>query len=157
MKEESTKSIQEWLTVRGVIVRGHEAASKRSEHYPEGTIALQTPFFKERGLDLTPYYRGTLNISISPYKFRVKKAEYKFSKVDWTPFHPPEDFSFSRCNLIFSGETYEGWIYYPHPETKIRHHQNDSLVEVIAEYIRGIGYGAGVEVEINPSEIDLQL
>lgn len=118
---------------------------------------MQTPFFKERGLDITPYYRGTLNISISPYKFRVKKAEYKFSKVDWTPYHPPEDFSFSRCNLIFYGETYDGWIYYPHPETKIRHHQNDSLMEVIAEYIRGIEYGALIEVVVKPSEIDLQL
>jgi hypothetical protein len=149
--------IHEWLTVPGVIVRGHEVASRRSEHYPEGTIAMQIPFFKERGLDLTPCYRGTLNISISPYKFLVKKAEYKFSKVDWTPNHPPEDFSFSRCNLIFKGGTYEGWIYYPHPETKIRHHQNDSLMEVIAQYIGGIGYGAKIEVKVKPSEIDLQL
>jgi hypothetical protein len=149
--------IHEWLMVPGVIVRGHEVASRRSEHYPEGTIAMQIPFFKERGLDLTPYYRGTLNISISPYKCRVKKAEYRFSKVDWTPNHPPEDFSFSRCHLIFQGETYEGWIYYPHPETKIRHHQNDSLMEVIAQYISGIGYGAKIEVKVKPSEIDLQL
>jgi hypothetical protein len=154
IKEES---IPEWPTVRGVIVRGHEVASRRSEHYPEGTIAMQIPFFKERGLDLTPYFRGTLNISISPYKFRVKKAEYKFSKVDWTPYHPPEDFSFSRCNLIFNGETYEGWIYYPHPETKIRHHQNDSLMEVVAQYISGISYGAEIQVKVKPSEIDLQL
>jgi hypothetical protein len=59
--------------------------------------------------------------------------------------------------LIFKGETYEGWIYYPHPETKIRHHQNDSLMEVIAQYISGIGYGAEIEVKVKPSEIDLQL
>jgi hypothetical protein len=153
MREES---IREWLTIRGVIVRGHEVASKMSEHYPEGTIAMQIPFFKERGLDLTPYYRGTLNISISPYKFRVKNAEYKFPKVDWTPNHPPEDFSFSRCNVIFKDEPYEGWIYYPHPETKIRHHQNDSLIEVVAHYITGINYGDEIEIKVNPSEIDVQ-
>jgi hypothetical protein len=149
--------IPRWLTIPGVIVRGHEVASKRSEHYPEGSIAIQIPFFKARGLDLTPYYRGTLNLSISPYKFRVTDAEYKFEQVAWTPHHPPEDFSFSRCNLVFNGENYEGWIYYPHPETKIRHHQNESLLEVIATYITGINYGSEIEVMVNPAEIDLRL
>jgi len=154
MKEEPITS---WSRIPGVIVRGHEVASKRSEHYPEGTIAMQIPFFKECGLDLSPYFRGTLNISISPYRFRVTKAEYKFEQVDWTPNHPPEDFSFSRCNIIFKGHNYEGWIYYPHPETKIRHHQNDSLIEVIAQTINGINYGAEIEMLVNPLEIELQL
>ncbi|MBO0723820.1 MAG: hypothetical protein J2P41_23545 [Blastocatellia bacterium] len=149
--------LQQWSTVRGVIVRGHEVASKKSEHYPAGTIAMQIPFFRERGLDLTPYYRATLNISISPYKLRVTKAEYRFPRVDWTSKHPPEDFSFSRCRLIYAGEKHEGWIYYPHPETKIRHYQNDSLIEVIAHYIRGISYGARIELLVNPAEIALEL
>jgi hypothetical protein len=150
------KPIQEWLPVRGVIVRGHGVASKGSEHYSEGTIAMQIPFFRARGLDLTPYYPATLNISIFPRKFRVKNAEYRFEKVDWTPNHPPEDFSFSRCIMVYGGENHEGWIYYPHPETKIRHQHNDSLVEVIARRVAGISYGDEIEIRINLSEIDVQ-
>ena len=42
-------------------MRGHEVASKKSVHYPQGTIEMQ--FFKERGLDLSGFHRGTLNIS----------------------------------------------------------------------------------------------
>ena len=44
-------------------MRGHEVASKKSVHYPQRTIEMQAPFFKERGLDLSGFHRGTLNIS----------------------------------------------------------------------------------------------
>ena len=40
-------------------MRGHEVASKKSVHYPQGTIEMQAPFF-ERGLDLSGFHRGTL-------------------------------------------------------------------------------------------------
>jgi CTP-dependent riboflavin kinase len=143
------------ITVQGIIVRGHEVASKASEYYPKGTIEMQTPFFKDRGLDLTAFYCGTLNISIHPERFRVKNAEYKFPQVAWTSKHPPEDFSFSRCRILHNNRKYSGWIYYPHPETKIRHHQNLSVVEVIAPLIPKIKYGDRVEVEMNSMEIEV--
>ena len=41
---------------------------------------------------------------------------------------------------------YEGWVYYPHLETKLRNFQNPSLLEVIAYPIPGILYGDKVDV-----------
>ena len=46
------------LRVTGVLMRGHEVASKKSVHYPQGTIEMQAPFFKERGLDLSGFIVG---------------------------------------------------------------------------------------------------
>lgn len=34
--------------------------------YPAGTIALQAPFFREHGVDLSPYFPGTLNVDLAP-------------------------------------------------------------------------------------------
>jgi hypothetical protein len=143
------------ITVQGIIVRGHEVASKASEHYPSGTIEMQTPFFKDRGLDLTALYPGTLNVSIYPERFHITNAEYKFTQVAWTSKHPPEDFSFSRCRIQFGNRRFPGWVYYPHPETKIRHHQNLSIVEIIAPLIPEVKYGDRVELEMNSMEVEI--
>jgi len=147
---------QRWVIVRGTVARGHRVASRKSEYYPSGTIKMQKPFFKERGLDLTPYKNGTLNISISPYIFTMKKPEYTFPNVEWTSKHPPEHFSFSRCKVEFKGMVYDGWVYYPHPETKERNFQDPSIIEIIAHKIPGIKYGDRVKITINSDEISLR-
>ena len=67
--------------------------------------------------------------------------------------HPPERFSFSQCKVIFGDVEYDGWVYYPHPETKLRHFQNPSLLEVIAYQIPEIKYGDKVVVLVNTEEI----
>lgn len=141
------------LTVSGVVVRGHQVASRPSEHYPQGAIEMQLPFFKARGLDLTLYHRATLNVSISPQVFKLAQPEFTFRHVNWTEHHPPEDFSFARCQVKYKDAAYDGWIYYPHPETKQRHFQNPSLVEVIAPLIPGIAYGDAVELTVNTDEV----
>jgi hypothetical protein len=115
----------------------------------------QRPFFKLRGLDLSEYFNGTLNIDIRPYSFKLIKPEFTFHNVEWTDLHPPEHFSFSRCKIIFQSKEYDGWVYYPHPETKLRHHQNPSLLEVIAYPIPQIRYGNEVEVLLNSEEIEV--
>lgn len=144
-----------WLTISGVVVRGHRVASQKSRHYPRGTIEMQVPFFHRLGLDLTPFYWATLNVSISPNTFAMVAPQHTFRGVNWTSKHPPEDFSFSRCHIIFNGTRYEGWVYYPHPETKKRHFQNPSLIEIIAPRIPGIEYGAHVDIEINTDEVSV--
>jgi hypothetical protein len=58
--------------------------------------------------------------------------------------------------VIFEGREYDGWVYYPHPETKLRHFQNPSLLEVIAMPIPGIQYGDALQVLLNPEEIGLE-
>ncbi|HCR71184.1 MAG TPA: hypothetical protein DIW23_07065 [Anaerolineae bacterium] len=140
----------------GILVRGHQVASRPSKDYPYSTLEKQKPYFKELGLDLYPYFNGTLNISIAPLTFKMRQPEFTFEKVEWTDLHPPETFSFSRCNVIFKSKEYAGWVYYPHPETKKNHFQNPSLIEVIAIEIPNIQYGDSVDVEINEDEIKVE-
>ncbi len=144
---------QNWITIRGVVMRGHRVASQPSDHYPRGTIEMQVPFFKALQLDLSSFYWGTLNVSISPYTYTMRAPAHTFRKVQWTTAHPPEDFSFSACRIIYQGIRYEGWIYYPHPETKERHFQNRSVIEVIARRIPNIEYGDEVEIDVQAEEI----
>ncbi len=116
---------------------------------------MQVPYFKERGLDLRAYYRGTINISIAPKKMMPINPQHTFRNVRWTRAHPAEDFSFSRCQVIYRNEKYQGWIYYPHPETKERHFQDPTIIEIIAPLIEGISYGERVEIEIKTREISI--
>ena len=143
----------QWIPLQGVIVQGYRVASGPSKDYPYGALERQKPIFKSRGLNLDGYFNGTLNIDIRPYTFQLIKPEFTFHNVEWTDLHPPEHFSFSRCRVIYKDVEYEGWVYYPHPETKRRNFQNPSLLEVIAYPIPEIQYGDEVQVFVNPDEI----
>ena len=142
-----------WLSIHGVLVEGYHVASGPSKDYPYGALDRQRPLFKERGLDLSDYFNGSLNIEISPYTFEMLKPEFTFRNVEWTDLHPPEHFSFSQCKVVFMKVEYDGWVYYPHPETKLRHFQNQSLIEVIAQPIPGIVYGDELDMRVNTEEI----
>ena len=146
---------QKSMTVSGTIQPGHQVASGMAQDspYASGTIEMQLPHFQKLGLDLSPYFLGTLNISIAPHKFKVKNPKYTFPLVKWHPDYPAETFSFSPCQIIFEEIEYQALIYYPHPETKIGHFQADSIIEVIALPISKIQYGNTVQLKINSSEI----
>ncbi len=137
-------------------MQGHQVASRPSAAYPYSSLEKQKPYFKDRGLDLSPYFNGTLNISIAPLEFEMTKPEFTFPLVEWTDLHPPETFSFSRCKVKFEGKEYAGWVYYPHPETKKTHFQNPSLIEVITDEIANIKYGDTLEIEVDPREITIK-
>ena len=143
----------QWARVHGILVQGYRVASGPSRDYPYGALDRQRPLFKARGLDLNAYFNGTLNIDIKPNTFKLLKPEFTFQHVEWTDLHPPEHFSFSRCKVIYQDFEYEGWVYYPHPETKLRHFQDPSLLEVIAVHIPQIKYGDRVGVLVNAEEI----
>jgi hypothetical protein len=142
-----------WTRVNGILAQGYRVASGPSADYPYGALDRQRPIFKARGLDLAGCFNGTLNIDIRPHAFKMEKPEYTFHHVEWTDLHPPEHFSFSRCKVIYKEGEYNGWVYYPHPETKERNFQNPSLVEVIALPIPNIHYGDTLQVLLNPEEI----
>lgn len=146
---------QESITISGIIQSGHQVASgmAKDSPYALGTIEMQLPYFKKLGLDLTNYFLGTLNISITPHKFKVQNPKYTFPLVKWHPDYPAETFSFSPCQVIFQGIEYGGLVYYPHPETKIGHFQADSIIEVIAYPIPEIKYGDAIELKIDSLEI----
>jgi CTP-dependent riboflavin kinase len=145
----------QYQRIAGVVQSGYQVASGMSDRspYPAGTIAMQTPIFKALGLDLTPFFPGTLNVSIAPYQFQLFIPEYTFKDVHWAEEFPTEDFSFSPCRLYFQQNRYDSLIYYPHPETKIGHFQDASVVEVLAPYIVGIQYGDRVDLEVNTHQI----
>jgi hypothetical protein len=145
--------VQDWITVNGTVIKGHGVASRPSKAYPFSTIEKQKPYFKARGLDLDAYFTGTLNIAISPLRFELIKPEFTFLDVDWTDLHPPEHFSFLLCKIRFRGRDYAGMVYYPHPQTKIRHQQNPGVIEVMTEYIPDISYGDRVGLLLNRNEI----
>ena len=71
----------------------------------------------------------------------------------WTDLHPPEHFSFSHCRVAFARDEYQGWIYYPHPETKRRNFQDPSLLEVICPHIRGLTIGDILQVCVDPDRV----
>jgi hypothetical protein len=142
-----------WELVSGILAQGYRVASGPSNDYPYGALDRQRPFFKEGGLDLSSYFNGSLNIDIRPFQFSLLKPEFTFYHVEWTDLHPPEHFSFSHCRVIFESEEYDGWVYYPHPETKLRHFQNPSLLEVIAMPIPDIAYGDALQVLLNADEV----
>ena len=143
----------QWTLVHGVLAKGYRVASGPSQDYPYGALERQRPIFSSRGLDLSEYFNGTLNIDIRPHAFELIRAEFTFHYVEWTDLHPPEHFSFSRCKVVFNEAEYEGCVYYPHPETKLRHFQNPSLLEVIAYSIPNLMYGDELDVLLNAEEI----
>ena len=143
----------QWIHMRGVVVQGYRVASGPSADYPYGALDRQRPIFKARGLDLSEYFNGTLNIDIRPSVFSMEKPEYTFHDVEWTDLHPAEHFSFSPCKVIYKDVEYDGWVYYPHPETKKRNFQNPSLLEVVAYPIPQIQYGDEVGILVNSEEL----
>lgn len=141
--------------LRGKVKKGYQVASgiNRNSPYPLGSIRMQLSFFKERGLDLYRFYPATLNINIFPKKFELTNPQYTFRNVKWSPYHPAEDFSFSRCNVIHKSKFYEGYIYYPHPETKFDHYHDKSTVEIITKYLKNIYHDSEIELEFNRNVI----
>lgn len=148
-----------WLHVRGVVVQGHRVASGagRSSPYPAGTIALQIPCFRRRGLDLSAFHPATLNVSIAPRRLTLTRPSITFREVRWTAHHPPEDFSFSPCRVAAAGVVCDGLVYHPHPATKARHFQDPSTVEVLAPYIPDLRYGDAVVLQLRREEVQLDL
>lgn len=153
-----SSSSSKWQWVSGVVVRGHGVASgvNPESPYPRGTIAMQESHFRMRGLNLDGIYPATLNVSIWPHTFKVVSPRMTFRKVRWTGQHPAEHFSFSPCRLLALGERVEGWVYYPHPETKQLHKKDEQTLEVLAPYIEGITYGTPVTLVVHEDEIRIE-
>lgn len=144
-----------WPHVPAVVVRGHGVASGqgRDPRYPEGTLALQIPLFRERGLDLSPYFPGTLNVSIAPYRYEVRQPKHTFRQVRWSEHAPPEDFSFFDCRIHRGSITVDGLVYYPHPETKPEHEQPPDVLELLAPRLGGLEAGARLRLALDPEQL----
>ncbi len=149
-----------------VRLKGHGVASgqalrsgeSRSSPYPRGTIAMQSPFFAALGLDLSPYWPGTLNLSFSPSEICLRHPDYLFRDLEWTDLHPPETFSFWKIRLRSDScddVNVPGLVYWPHPETKARHWQNQSTLEILVPFINNLSPGQRFELGVNPAAIQV--
>ena len=137
-------------TIEGKVISGYGVASGRGKdpRYPNGTLILQLPHFKQKGLDLRKYYRGTINIDINPLEYSINKPTHFIKRVNWSNFIPPENFYFYEVELVFKEQNYFGLVYMPDPETKTDHHQINTMLEVIMPPIKGIEAGKNVTLLI---------
>ena len=135
---------------KGEVVRGHQVASGQAEDspYPLGTLAMQRSYFSELGLDMASFHLATINVDISPKTFDFSKPDFHFENLTWTQIVPPETFSFFHCVLEHKHKLYSGYIYYPHPETKVSHFQKDGLLELLMPFVDELKYGDEVSVFI---------
>jgi hypothetical protein len=147
----------EYTLVRGEIKSGYGVASGKGkdERYPEGTLKQQFKYFLERGLDLSNYFMGTLNLDISPCTYKIKKAKYYFKNIDWSDFISPENFYFFDVSLYFKDKTYKGLVYMPDPKTKENHIQKPNILELIFPKIEGLEYGVMVDIELKTDQIEI--
>lgn len=146
------------IRVKGLVQKGYGVASGKSgdPRFPQGTLEMQKPFFFDRGLNLNKYFSGTINLSISPHTYEIIKAKYTFRNIQWSPEAPPEDFSFFDCRIVLNtGESIEGLIYYPHPETKPDHFQSPDILEILTPFIEGLKYGDELIVEIDRQQLTI--
>ncbi|MEB3234007.1 MAG: hypothetical protein VKM98_01140 [Cyanobacteriota bacterium] len=136
------------------LVSGHGVASGRAPDspYPAGTISLQTPLFAAHGVDLGGYYPGTLNLAFDDTRWRLRDPDARLEQLRWTELHPPETFSFWRVALRWQDlqRPVAGLLYWPHPETKQRHHQPCDRLELLAPWLDGIANRTGLELGVDP-------
>ena len=147
---------EEWI--QGEIQQGHGVASGKNAEspYPNGTIAMQAPFFKDLGLDLFNFWPGTLNISFKPLEVVLSNPDFTVENMSWTNLHPPETFSFWKVKLCRLDDcVVKGLIYYPHPETKSRHWQAASTLEVLAPWIENLDYGCPLKIKAAAGSLQL--
>ncbi len=148
-----------FIQLTGIVKPGYQVASGNAKNspYQQGTLKMQLPCFKTLGLDLSGFFLGTLNISIAPHTFKLVQPKFSFALVKWHPDYAAETFSFSPCQVVYQNISYDGLIYYPHPETKIGHFQNDSIMEIIAPWIPKLNYGDRLSLKLDPQAIKLMV
>lgn len=144
-------------SAKGVVVAGHGVASGRASDSPfaAGTIELQAPHFAARGLDLTPFVMATVNVDIAPAHLELAKPHRTFRDVTWTSVHPPETFSFVECTVRRGEQTHEGLVYWPHPETKPRHHQPATVIELLLPRLEALTVGDLLDVRVASGQAHL--
>jgi hypothetical protein len=156
-KRENKTESMEYALVRGEIKSGHGVASGKGkdERYPEGTLKLQFKHFLERGLDLSNYFMGTINLDISPCSYEIKEPKHFFKNIDWSDYIPPENFYFFDATFYYKDKTYKGLVYMPDPETKEDHIQKPTILELILPKIKDLDYGVMVDIALKKDQLDI--
>ena len=148
------------ISTEFTLTSGRGAASGMRE-YAElgGSIAAQKPLFAARGLDLSAFYNGTLNLDIAPRRFSIIAPRLKLENICWHPDLPGETFSFCAAALEIGGAVYPALVYYPHPETKAAYGTMppDTMIEVLAPFVENVRRGQQGGLWTDSNEIDIFL
>ena len=143
--------------IKAKIVEGYGVASGKNSdpRFPQGTLALQIPFFRKEGLDLGVFHLGTLNLDISPHSYKLLKPKFKFNRVKWSEHLEAENFSFYPCliSLVNKDASYECLVYWPHPSTKPDFHQSEKILEIMGPLMSELSYGSEVLISAKPCHI----
>ena len=127
------------IALQSTVTHGHGVASKASKKYPDGTIQLQYPFFKNLGLDLGNCFPGTLNLSIHPMRCLIENPTHIFKDVDWYPARgSTENFTFCDCAIKVDLGYIGGHVYLPDPKTKIENYDREDILQMISPRIPGL-------------------
>ena len=148
----------DWIELEFCVVRGTGSASgARNFSDVGGTIYAQKPLFLENGIDLSAYWNGTINASISPLSMTLHSPRVTVNNVKWHEDYPAENFSFSDAQIVFDGHTYECLVYYPRPETKAAFGSMPppSTIEVLAEKIPTIEYGSTGILKLDSNQVSI--
>lgn len=146
--------------IPAVIVRGHRVASglNGDARFPGGTIRMQVPHFAALGFDLSAFHPATLNVSIAPLRYRMVKARHTFRDLKWHPVEPAETFSFFEVAVHRADSSpVNGWIYFPHPETKPEHFQKTDVLELLLPWLGALGYGDAVLLDVPSDQMAFEL
>ena len=141
--------------VSGFVVQGHGVASGigTDPRYPKGTLWQQAPYFSQAGLDMSGFYRGTINLDIRPFAFVILDPKHYFQAINWSPFIPPENFYFFELIAHYKDKVYEGLIYMPDPETKTDHPQDTQILELLLPKISGLNYGDHLKIQVPKDQL----
>lgn len=96
-------------------------------------------------------YNGTVNVDISPLKFKILKPD---CEVTCTWFEElAETFWFVKVLINYEGRKYKGYIYYPCPSSVKSH--DDDTVELLSEKIPGMAYGKEIAILVPDGKITI--
>jgi ribose/xylose/arabinose/galactoside ABC-type transport system permease subunit len=138
------------------VVPGHGVASGRNGNpkFPGGTLRMQAEHFRERGVDLSAFHGGTVNVSIAPHAYRVLASRHTVRQVKWHPTDPAEDFSFFDVRVTApDGVVVSGLVYYPHPDTKPTHFQRPDVLELLLPFVESLRYGADLQLAVRRDQL----
>ncbi|WP_394174440.1 hypothetical protein [Thalassotalea litorea] len=142
---------------QATVVPGYQIASGLAKDNPfgDGSLCLQLPLFCQAGLPFKRIYPGTLNLDISPFRIQWIDYWYCVHQLKWHPQFAAESFAFCPCKLDVCDNYYQGFVYYPLPETKLGHHHNPAIVEVISEFIPDVCYRDTIKVSFPKQYINV--
>lgn len=145
------------MEIVGIVIRGKGIASGIKVDPVTGltnTIAKQKPFFSNQGVEnMSDIFNGTINLDISPRKFKILKPDYEIECREWS-LGVTETFQLVSCLINYKKSTHKGYIYYP-CTSPVKSHK-DNVVELLAPFIEGVNSGSIISIQIQDGKVRLK-